>query len=137
MSDELPTSELKKILLNLHKMKQDVKVPRSAGVNKESHPDENTRKDQDRALVKDQKMALSSAGFKPQTGSRADHHKKKTENFLSPNHFPIKDSKTDFIPDMALALVKSTSEQLQIKVTRPINQASNVLKDVGKTNSDA
>lgn len=119
LMDDIPCSELKRVYLNLHQIKQDVKVPRPNHIIQDQNIKPKNKNEPEQILRKGSKGINSSLVFKPQTGSRAEHSSKAHHSFISPAVTVETNKHIEIIPDMTLTLIKSSSEQPTFMQSQP------------------
>jgi hypothetical protein len=123
------SSAVNRVYLNLHQIKQDVKIPKPRQANAESEFNSKIRKGQSDEPGKTNKTVRPSIIFKPQTGSRAEHTSKVEQPMDCERHIEV-------IPEITLTLVKSCSEQPANKPPQNVQQCLNLVRVVKEIEAD-
>lgn len=123
------TSAVNRVYLNLHQIKQDVKIPKPRVVNAETEINKKARNGPSDEPGKTNKTVQSSTIFKPQTGSRAEHYSKVEQPMDCERHIEI-------IPEITLSLVKSSSEQPVNKPAQNVHPSLNLVRVVKSLDAD-
>ena len=115
-SEDPIASEVKKLYDNIHRIKQEVKIPRQISIEKINNKETKIKSCPQKTSLLASGSLQSSMIFKPQTGSRAESTSKMPQKFASPQGDASLDHQEP--TTFNLSLVKSTSEQPKNKTSR-------------------
>lgn len=128
ISEDPIASEVKKLYDNIHRIKQEIKIPKQISIEKINKETKIKSCPQKVSLMSNDGPQSSSIIFKPQTGSRAESTSKILPKFTSPQGISIDHPHP---ASFNLSLVKSTSEQPK---ESKIRQQPKLVKMVKRSN---